>query len=92
MPQVIYCPGPDKWVSLEQYVRAVKLAKANPDAEFKTGLTTWWPTKGDEIMRQFRRGLHDRINQGIRYSEGGEERHGSDRYHSEPTGGLRGLH
>ncbi len=69
--RVIYCPGPDKWVSIGAYTKAVKLAKANPDEVFKTGLTTWWPTKGDEIVRQFRRGLQDRISQGIPYSERG---------------------
>ena len=63
--RTVYLPALDRTVTLGAYVRAVKLAKANPNAEFKTGLTTWWPVTGSEIMQQFRRGVHDRINQGI---------------------------
>jgi len=55
---------PDQDVSLTAYLRAVRAAQANPQATFKTGLTTWWPTTGAEIMQQFREGIADRINQG----------------------------
>jgi hypothetical protein len=58
-------------VPLGAYVAAVKTAKANPTMEFKTGLTTWWPTTGAEIFEQFTRGMTDRINQGIPYSARG---------------------
>lgn len=50
-------------VSLGAYVRGVRLAIASPDRVFRSGLETWYPTSGAEIRRQFRRGLHDRINQ-----------------------------
>ena len=69
--RAIYVSGVDKWVSLGAYVKQIKIVKANPDATFKNGLTTWGPTKGREIMRQFRRGMHDRISQGIPYSQRG---------------------
>jgi hypothetical protein len=65
--RTIALPALDRRVTLGAYVRAVKLAKASPAVEFKAGLTTWWPTTGAEIMRQFRAGMHERINQGIRY-------------------------
>ena len=51
----------------------VRLAKAFPTAVFKTGLTTWWPTTGAEIMKQFREGMTDRINQAIPYSQRGRK-------------------
>lgn len=57
-------PAVDKTVSLKAYIQGVKLAKANPDKEFKYGLTTWWPVTGREIMRQFLDGVNDRINTG----------------------------
>lgn len=63
--RVICCPGAPprkRYVPLGIYVRAIKAAKANPSTEFKHGLTTWWPTSGAEIMRQFRQGMNDRIN------------------------------
>ena len=43
----------------------MKAAKAKPEATFKTGLDTWWPTTGAEIRRQYRRAVHDRINRAI---------------------------
>lgn len=61
----------DKSVPLAAYVAAVKMAKENPDAEFKHGLTCWWPCKGRDIVRQFLEGVMDRINQGIPYSRRG---------------------
>lgn len=70
--RTISLPAIRKTVSLKAYVAAIKTAKANPDIEFKHGLTTWWPTTGAEIVRQFRRGMHDRISQGIPYSQRGQ--------------------
>lgn len=71
MKRAIYCPGHGEWIPLGAYVKGVKLAKANPDAEFKKGITCWWPCTGKEIVRQFREGLHDRINQAIPWIERG---------------------
>ena len=71
MQRVIYLPAIEKRVTIGQYVRAIKTAKANPTAEFKHGLTCWWACTGAEIMRQFRRSIHDRINQSIPYHQRG---------------------
>lgn len=67
----ITLPAINKSVPLGAYVKAVKLAIANPDMEFKHGLTSWWSTSGAEIRQQFRRGMVDRINQGVSYSQRG---------------------
>lgn len=67
----ITLPAINKKVPLGAYVKAVKVAKANPATEFKTGLTTWWPTTGAEILQQFTAGMMDRINQGVSYSARG---------------------
>lgn len=69
--RVITLPAIDRQVSLAAYVKAIRTAKENPTAEFKHGLTCWWPVTGAEIMQQFRRGIHDRINDGIPYSRRG---------------------
>lgn len=71
MLRAIYLPAIERTVSLKQYVAAVKMAKENPDVEFKTGLTCWWPCKGREIVEQFFRGVQDRINQAVPYVERG---------------------
>jgi len=63
----------DRTVTFADYNQAVRLAKAFPGATFKTGLTTWWPTTGAEIMRQFRDGMMDRINQAIPYTQRGQQ-------------------
>lgn len=67
--RTIHLPALDRRVSLAAYIRAVRLAKANEEATFKHGLTTWWPTTGREIVEQFRRGMHERINEGTPYEK-----------------------
>lgn len=61
----------DRSIPLGVYVKGVKAALEQPETEFKHGLTTWWPTTGAEIRRQFLRSIHDRINQGVPYIERG---------------------
>jgi hypothetical protein len=71
--RMINLPAIHASVTIGQYVQAIKMAKANPKMMFKTGLTTWWSTSGKEVMQQFNRGMHDRISQGIPYSQRGME-------------------
>ena len=70
--RTIYLPAIERRVSLKQYIAAVKLAKANPDKEFKHGLTCWWACTGAEIVKQFRRGMMERINDGQSYATRGQ--------------------
>lgn len=69
--RTIHLPAIDKTVSLRAYVRAVKLAISNPGSEFKHGLSSWWPTTGAEIRRQFFDGVQDRINEAVPYTSRG---------------------
>lgn len=71
MRRYITLPALDRSVPLGSYIAAIKTAKANPATEFKHGLTTWWPTTGAEIVRQFRDGMNDRINQRVPYAQRG---------------------
>lgn len=73
MMRVINLPAIHRQVTLRAYLMAIRTAKANPEQEFKYGLTCWWPCTGAEIMRQFMEGVHDRINQGIRYADRGRQ-------------------
>jgi hypothetical protein len=73
MTRTIRLPAIDRTVTLVSYINLVRLAKGYPTAVFKTGLTTWWPTTGAEIMQQFRQGMTDRINQAIPYSQRGRK-------------------
>lgn len=45
------------------YLAGIRLAKANPDRLFKQTLWGWWPGTGSEIVEQYRRDLHKRINE-----------------------------
>ncbi|KKN89652.1 hypothetical protein LCGC14_0234980 [marine sediment metagenome] len=72
MTRTIYCPGIERAISLRAYVRGIKLAKANLDAEFKQGLTCWWPCTGREIIHQFWEGVQQRINDAIPYLQRGQ--------------------
>ena len=60
-----------KAIPLGVYVEGVKTALEQPETEFKHGLTTWWPTTGKEIRRQFLQSIHERINQGVPYIDRG---------------------
>ena len=71
MTRTIFLPAIERRVSLGDYVKAIKLAKANPEMRFKHGLTCWWPATGAEIMQQFRAGMTDRINQAVPYIDRG---------------------
>ncbi len=69
--RTIYLPAIDRRVSLGAYTAAVRRAKAYPSQTFACGLTCWWPCTGEEILRQFREGIDDRINQAVPYSRRG---------------------
>ena len=62
MKHYISLPAVNMKVPIFQYILAIKLAKQNLDSEFKQGLTCWWPCTGEDIVKQFRNGIHDRIN------------------------------
>ena len=51
-----------KKIGISNYCKGIKLAKLNPEETFKYGLTTWYPTSGEQIIKQFRDSIHDRIN------------------------------
>ena len=64
MKRVVYLPG-GKYVSLSGYAAAWRTAlAAEPGTTFKTGFN-WYPENREDILREFRRGLHDRINRRI---------------------------
>jgi hypothetical protein len=64
---MIYIPSIERWVTIRAYINAVNAARANPETEFKTGLTCWWPCKGKEIVEQFWQGVQARINENKPY-------------------------
>ncbi|KKN55658.1 hypothetical protein LCGC14_0579600 [marine sediment metagenome] len=67
--RVIQLPAINKTVSLANYIKGIKKAKANPEAQFTHGLTCWCLCSGAEIMHQFYQGIQDRINDAIPYSQ-----------------------
>lgn len=69
--RTVYLAAQNRHIYLSTYLNAVRIAKRHPDHTFDCGLTTWWPVTGAEVVQQFRRGIHDRINQGISYSQRG---------------------
>lgn len=49
-----------RMVPIKQMAGALRAIRRNPDAEYPGW--NWFPTPGHFILREFRRGLHDRIN------------------------------
>lgn len=70
--RTIYLPAIERRVTLRQYLDAIYKAKNNPEEEFKHGLTCWWACLGKDIMKQFMKGVEDRINQCIPYNKRGK--------------------
>ena len=60
--QYVSLPALRKRVPLGAYVRAWRLAKANPERTFSTSLRWNSPATGAQVLHEFREGLHDRIN------------------------------
>jgi hypothetical protein len=64
MKRVVFLPE-NRTVTLGAYVTAWKRAlAASETAVFQNGFN-WYPESRREVLRQFRRGLHDRINRRI---------------------------
>jgi len=53
-------------VSIPSYIRAVNMARQNPETRFERGLTQWWACTGADIFAQYIEGVHDRINQAVK--------------------------
>lgn len=52
----------NRHLPIADYLKIIRTAKARPDAIFPRSFTGWWQVSGHEILRQFRDGIHDRIN------------------------------
>lgn len=64
MQRIIYLPE-NRTVTLGAYVTAWKNAlAAHEGATFQNGFN-WYPESRADVLREFRRGLHDRINRRI---------------------------
>lgn len=49
-----------RMVSIRTMARALRAIRRNPSADYPGW--NWFPTRGDWIIAEFRRGMHDRIN------------------------------
>jgi len=64
MKRVVYLSH-GRQVTLGDYVRAWKLAITAPEEAVFTKAFNWYPETRREVLCEFRRGLHDRINRRI---------------------------
>ena len=64
MKRVVYLSQGRK-ITLGDYVRAWRLAISAPEGAVFTNAFTWYPETKKEVLCEFRRGLHDRINRRI---------------------------
>jgi hypothetical protein len=67
--RTVYLSAIERRVTLGDYIKAVKKAKNNLEAEFDHGLDCWCACSGQDIVWQFRRSIHNRINDKIPYIE-----------------------
>lgn len=52
-------------VSLASYLSVVRAAKLHPLTQFRTSLRSWAPSSGEQIVREFRDALHEKISRGM---------------------------
>ena len=64
MQRVVYLPE-GRQVTLGNYVRAWRLALDAPDTATFTNGFNWYPESKRDVLREFRRGLNDRINRRV---------------------------
>lgn len=64
MQRVVYLPQ-GRSVTLGSYVQAWRLALSAPEKAVFNKAFTWYPQTKQEVLREFRFGLHDRINRRI---------------------------
>ncbi len=69
MKRVITLPG-GRVVTIGEYVRSWRILKTLPP-DREVARWTWHPVSAGEILRDIRRGIHDRINQAAAYSKRG---------------------
>ena len=68
--RLIYCPGPDKWLTIGQYLSVIRKVKSMPlDTHYPQTFCSWAGGTGHKIMREFMDGIQDRINRNIPYSK-----------------------
>lgn len=59
MPRYFVTPE-GRAVSIRTMAKALRAIRQNPDADYAGW--NWFLTGGQQILAQFRRGMHDRIN------------------------------
>jgi hypothetical protein len=66
--RMIYCPGPDRWITIGQYVAIIRKVKSLPlETEYPQTFCSWAGGNGHKILREFWEGIQDRINQAVPY-------------------------
>lgn len=58
--------GDGRPIGLGAYMKGLRACMAAPEGtEYKRGLTGWWPVTREEILRDWRASVHDRINRNV---------------------------
>ena len=61
VPKHFWIPSKQRFISAGKYVSMWKFCKDNPGLEVKETISGWWPGTTDEVLKQIRSGLHERI-------------------------------
>jgi len=62
LPKKFYIPSIYRYISTADYVRMWKRCKANPGARVERTICKFWGGTTEDVIREIREGLHDRIN------------------------------
>jgi len=61
VPKHFYIPSRQSFITAGEYVKIWRFCISNPGMAVKQTIQGWWQGTTDEILKQIRDGLHERI-------------------------------
>ena len=61
VPKYFWIPSKNRFITAGQMVQLWKFCKENPGLEVKESIQGWWPSTTDEVLKQIRDAMHERI-------------------------------
>lgn len=61
VPKSFWIPSRHKFISVQQYLAIYNWCKDNPGQPVQYTLSCWWGGTTDDLLREIRKGIHERI-------------------------------
>jgi hypothetical protein len=61
LPKHFWISSKQQFITTGQYLQLYKFCKQNPGMEVKETISNWWGGTTDDVLREIRNGVHERI-------------------------------